>query len=156
MRGFIRAPQNFISGLALICLAVFAIWAVRKLSQGTFSSMGPAMMPRWVAVAVGICGVILIVQSFLDNGPPLEHWSARGPVFVCLGMLAFAVGMINVGFLLAAPVAMVICGFGSSEVRWKELVLLALALTAFCVALFGYALHQPMPILTLPGLTLEL
>jgi len=156
MRGFIRSPQNFISGLALIALAAFAIWAVRNLSQGTLTSIGPAMLPRWVAVGIGICGAILVIISFFEEGSPLEPWSIRGPLFVCLGMLAFALCIERIGFLVAAPLAMIICGFGSNEMRWKELLIFALALTAFCVGLFRYALNQPISVLMLPGLSIEL
>jgi hypothetical protein len=156
MRGLIRAPQNFISGLALIAIAAFAVWAVRNLSQGTLTSIGPAMLPRWVAVGVGICGVALVVASLLENGSPLEPWHVRGPLFVCMGMVAFAVCIDRVGFLVAAPLAMIICGFGSNEMRRKELLIFALALTAFCIGLFRYALNQPIPVLILPGLAIEI
>lgn len=156
MHGYIRAPRNLVSGLALIALAAFAIWAVRNLSQGTLTSIGPAMLPRWVAVGVGLCGVILVVISFFEKGAPLERWSVRGPLFVCLGMLAFALCIDRVGFLVAAPIAMIICGFGSNEVRRKELLIFALVLTVFCVGLFRYALNQPIPVLMLPGLSIEL
>jgi putative tricarboxylic transport membrane protein len=156
MRGLIRAPQNFISGLALIAIAAFAFWALRNLSQGTLTSIGPAMLPRWVAIGVGLCGVVLVIGSLLRKGTPLEPWHGRGPLFVCMGMVAFAVCIDRIGFLVAAPLAMIICGFGSNEVRWKELLILALALTAFCVGLFRYALNQPIPVLFLPGLSIEI
>jgi putative tricarboxylic transport membrane protein len=156
MRGFIRAPQNFVSGIALIALAAFAIWAVRNLSQGTLTSIGPAMLPRWVAVGIGLCGAILVIASLFEEGASLERWSVRGPVFVCLGMLTFAIGIGSFGFLVAAPLAMIICGFGSNDARWKELLIFALVLTAFCIGLFRYALNQPIPVLMLPGLSIEL
>jgi putative tricarboxylic transport membrane protein len=156
MRGLIRAPQNFVSGLALVALAAFAVWAVRNLSQGTLTSIGPAMLPRWIAVGIGLCGAILVITSFIEEGAPLERWSVRGPLFVCLGMLAFAIGIGSFGFLVAAPLAMFICGLGSNEVRWKELLIFALALTAFCIGLFRYALNQPIPVLMVPGLSIEL
>ena len=156
MRGLIRAPQNFFSGLALIAFATFAIWAVRGLSQGTPIAMGPAMFPRWVAVGVGMCGLALVVSSFFRHGEPLESFSVRGPLFVCLGMLVFALGLLSFGFVIAAPLAMFICGMGSNEVRWRELIIFALLLTAFCIGLFRYALSQPIPVLILPGLAIEI
>ena len=156
MRGLIRAPQNFFSGLGLIAFGVFAIWAVRNLSQGTLTSMGPAMLPRWVAVGIILCGVALVIASFLQEGEPLERFSVRGPLFVCLGMLVFALGIRSFGFLVAAPLAMIVCGIGSSELRWRELVVFALIMTAFCIGLFRYALNQPIPVLVLPGLAIEI
>jgi hypothetical protein len=156
MRGLIRAPQNFYSGLALIALAAFALWAVRNLSQGTLTSMGPAMLPRLVAVGIGLCGLALVITSCFREGEPLQRFSVRGPVFVCLGMVIFAFGIRSFGFLIAAPMAMFVCGIGSQEVRWKELVIFTLAMTAFCIGLFRYALNQPIPVLMLPGLAIEI
>jgi hypothetical protein len=156
MRGFIRAPQNFYSGLALIALAAFAVWAVRRLPQGTLTSMGPAMLPRWVAVGIGLCGLALVIGSLLRPGEALQRFSVRGPLFVCLGILVFAFGIRSFGFLIAAPVAMIVCGLGSSDLRWKELLVFALVMTAFCIGLFRYALNQPIPVLMLPGLSIEI
>jgi hypothetical protein len=44
-----------------------------------------------------------------------------------------------------------VSGAASEETRPKELVVFAIAITAFCIALFRYALHLPIPILILPG-----
>jgi hypothetical protein len=156
MRGLIRAPQNFFSGLGLIAVAAFAMWAVRNLPQGTLTSMGPAMLPRWVAVGIGLCGLALVGTSLVRPGAPLERFSMRGPLFVCLAMLVFALGIRSFGFLVAAPIAMVVCGIGSSELRWRELVVFAVLMTAFCIGLFVYALNQPIPVLLLPGLEIEI
>jgi hypothetical protein len=156
MRGLIRAPRNFFSGIGLIAFGAFALWAVRNLSQGTLTSMGPAMLPRWVAVGVILCGLGLVAASFFREGEPLERYSLRGPLFVCLGMLVFAFGIRSFGFLIAAPIAMIVCGIGSSELRWRELVIFAVAMTAFCIGLFVYALNQPIPVLMLPGLAIEI
>jgi hypothetical protein len=68
----------------------------------------------------------------------------------------FALGLVSFGFLIAAPVAMLVCGIGSPAVRWKELVIFAVLMTAFCLGLFRYALDQPIPVLTLPGFAIEI
>src|SRR3712207_5984842 len=70
--GFIRVPQNFAAGLALIAIAAFAIWATSDLPQGTLRAMGPAMLPRWLAIGVGLCGLALAVYSLFSNGEPLR------------------------------------------------------------------------------------
>src|SRR5918998_4133105 len=70
--GPIRAPQNFFAGLALIAIAAFAIWATSDLSQGTLRAMGPAMLPRWLAIGVGSCGLALAAFAFFSDGDPLR------------------------------------------------------------------------------------
>ena len=49
-RGPVRAPQSLAGGLLLVALAVLALWLTRDLDQGTLNAMGPAMLPRWLAI----------------------------------------------------------------------------------------------------------
>jgi len=151
----LRAPRHLVAGLALIALAAFALWAVSGLSSGTLRSMGPAMLPRAVAVAIGGCGLIFVVLGFTQKGEPLAPWDLRGPLIVAAGMAVFALTIRTLGFAIAAPLAMLIIGRGTTEVRPKELVIFAAAMTTFCLLLFRYLLDQPIPVLILPGTTIE-
>ena len=154
--GPIRAPQNFFAGLALMAIAAFAIWATSDLSQGTLRAMGPAMLPRWLAIGVGLSGLALLVAAFLKDGDRLERWSLRGPVFVIGAILAFAltirgyaVGPLvipGLGLLVSGPLAIILGGFATPEARLRDLVILALSLTPFCMVLFGDLLNLPIPV----------
>ena len=155
-RGLIRGPQNFVSGVFLIAIGLFAIWLVRDLPQGTLRAMGPAMLPRWLAIGVGLCGAALTVIGLLRDGDGLEKWNFRGPIFVGLGIVAFAFTIRLFGLVVAGPLALIIAGFGSDETRPKELVVFAVVMTAFCIGLFRYALNQPMPILIVPGTSIHI
>lgn len=155
-RGPIRGPQNLAGGLALMALAAFALWPTSDLSQGTLRSMGPAMLPRWLAIGVGLCGLALVVTAFLKPGDPLERWSLRGPALVMLAVIAFAITIRpfavgsfqtpGLGLVVAGPLAILIGGHASDEVRLRDLVILALTLTPFCMVLFGDLLNLPIPI----------
>lgn len=154
-RGPVRAPQSLAGGLVLVALAILALWLTRNLDQGTLNAMGPAMLPRWLAIGVGLFGLALMAFAFAKSGEALERWSLRGPFFVVLGILAFAVtirpfswgplAVPGLGLLVAGPLAILISGFATPDVRLKELVILALSLTAFCMLLFGDLLNLPIP-----------
>ena len=215
--GPIRAPQNFFAGLALIGIAAFAIWATSDLSQGTLRAMGPAMLPRWLAIGVGACGLALAILSLFSAGDPLrlsdyaavvtfalvlgiaailarvvnsvfyggtqgpnaffytvivlfygtiflmfvttlrssgwlETRGLRGPFFIVAGILSFAITIRLFGLVIAGPLAMIIGGYATPEVREKEIIIFAAIMTAFCVGLFRYVLNLPIPILILPGI----
>ena len=89
-RGPVRAPQSLAGGILLIALAALALWLTRDLDQGTLNAMGPAMLPRWLAIGVGLSGLALLAFAFIKEGDALERWSLRGPVFVIGAILAFA------------------------------------------------------------------
>jgi hypothetical protein len=144
-------------GLLLIALAALALWLTQDLDQGTLNAMGPAMLPRWLAIGVGLSGLALLAAAFLKNGDLLERWSLRGPVFVIGAILAFAVtirpfsfggGLTTpgLGLLVAGPLAIILGGFATPEARLRDLVILALSLTPFCMVLFGDLLNLPIPV----------
>ncbi len=154
--GPLRAPQSLAGGLVLLALAALALWLTRDLDQGTLNAMGPAMLPRWLAIAVGLSGLALLVFAFIKEGEALERWNLRGPVFVIGGILAFALtirpfsfGALTtpgLGMLFAGPLAIIIGGYATPEARLRDLLILALSLTPFCMVLFGDLLNLPIPI----------
>jgi hypothetical protein len=154
--GPLRAPQNLAGGLLLLALAALALWLTRDLDQGTLNSMGPAMLPRWLAVAVGLSGLALLAFAFIKHGDALDRWSLRGPVFVIVGILAFAFTIRGISFgsltipglglIVAGPLAIVIAGHATPEARLRDLIILALSLTPFCMVLFGDLLNLPIPL----------
>jgi hypothetical protein len=153
--GLIKGPQAVVGGIALMALAAFALYLVSDLSQGTLRSMGPAMLPRWLAIGVGACGLMLAIAGFVSEGHQLESIAYRGPIMVVLGIVFFAITIRGelmglrvpqLGLLGAGPLAMFIGGFATPEVRWRDLLILSLALTAGCMILFGDLLNLPIPL----------
>ncbi|HEY6106331.1 MAG TPA: tripartite tricarboxylate transporter TctB family protein [Anaeromyxobacteraceae bacterium] len=151
-RGLVRAPQDLAAGLSLVALAALALWAGAGLDAGRLQAMGPGMMPRAVAVMVGLVGLLLIALAFLRAGEPLQRWAWRGPLFLTLGVVGFALTIRPVGLALAGPLVAMVGGAASPESRPRELLVFAVAITAFCVLLFRVLLRLPIPVLNLPGL----
>lgn len=152
----VRSPQNLVSGLILIAAAAFVVLMLGNLAQGTLRVIGPAMVPRWTAVAIGVGGAVLVVLSLIEEGDALARWHLRGPAFVLAAILLFAATIRQPGFLVSAPLAMIVAGFGSRDVRPRELIVFALVMTLVCALLFRVALNQPLPMLVLPALSLRL
>jgi putative tricarboxylic transport membrane protein len=148
----IKGQQDFAAGLLLVGLALAALWASSDLRLGTLRAMGPGMLPVSVAVMVGLAGVALVVASMTASGPALERWSWRGPAFVTLAILAFAMTVRTFGLAVAGPLCVVLSGFAGTDTRWKELAVFAVVMTALCIGLFRYLLNLPIPVLILPGL----
>jgi putative tricarboxylic transport membrane protein len=153
-RGRVRSPRDLLAGACLVALALFALLGGARLEGGTLRAMGPGMLPRAVAWAIGAGGLLLAILSFVRRGPPLGRWPIRGPVFITLAVVAFALTVRTVGLVLAGPLVVVVSGAAASDVRPRELVVFALVMTALCVGLFRYVLGLPIPILSIPGFTL--
>ena len=138
--------QDFVAGLIVIAVALFAFWQAANLPIGTLGGMGPGMLPKSLAVLFCLLGALLVLDSFLEMGLPLEPWSIRGPVLVALAIVAFGLTVRPLGLVVAGPVAIVIAGFASNEVRWVETIVVGLLMTVVCVGLFKFALGLPIPL----------
>src|SRR3954462_539521 len=138
--------QDFVGGLVIMAVALFAFWAGSDLPIGTFGGMGPGMLPKGLAVLLGLLGLLLVIDARLEGGLPLERWSIRAPLFVLGAVVAFGLAVRPLGLLVAGPLAVIISAFASDEVRWLETILFGLAMTVFCVGLFKLALGLPIPL----------
>ena len=142
-RGWNRSPREQ--------LAAFALQATAHLDAGTLRGLGPGMLPRTVAAVVGVIGLAIVARALVRRGPPLGRWPLRGPLFVSLAIVAFALTIRTVGLAVAGPLVVLVGGLASPESRPRELVVFALVMTAACVGLFRYALGLPIPVLVIPG-----
>jgi hypothetical protein len=148
----VRGPQDVFAGASLLALALFALWASAELDAGTLRAMGPGMLPRATAILLGVSGLALVGFGLFKPGEPAARPGWRGPLFVCLAVVGFALTIRTVGLVVAGPLVAIVSGGASPETRPRELVVFAVVITAFCVGLFRYALGLPIPILILPGI----
>jgi len=138
--------QDFVAGLVVIAVAVFAFWQAADLPIGTLGGMGPGMLPKSLAVLFGLLGALLVLDAFVETSVPLEPWSIRGPVLVALAIVAFGLTVRPLGLVVAGPVAIVIAAFASDEVRWVETAAVGVLMTVVCIGLFKFALGLPIPL----------
>lgn len=147
----VHAPQDLVAGASLVAVSLFALWAASPLDAGRLSTPGPGLLPRVLAVMLGGVGVWLVVLSLVRPGESLGRWPLRGPLFIALSVVAFAVTIRTPGLAVAGPAAILVSGAASRETRWRELAVFAVAVTLGCIAVFRTLLHLPIPIFVIPG-----
>ena len=153
----IRGPREFFGGLALVVVAAIALWASSSLPGQQGFAFGPGTAPRIFAGLLMAVGIIICLTGLLVKGPAIESFAVRGPAYVLLAILVFAATIRGIrvdvagiplqipafGMVFSTFVAFMVSLFGSSEFRWVESLLAAVAMTAFCVVLFVYLLQLP-------------
>lgn len=144
MPQWVRGPQDFVGGIALMAIAVFALWASSDLQGMHGFSFGAGTAPRMFAVLLLGLGAAVAVVGLLTDGAPLAHYSWRGPLFVSLSILSFAVAIRPLGLVVSAFASFIIAALGTPETRWKETIIVGICLTAGCSLLFPYALGLPL------------
>jgi putative tricarboxylic transport membrane protein len=138
--------QDFVGGMTVIAVAAFAFWQAADLPIGKLGGMGPGMLPKSLAVALGLLGAVLAAEGVLKAGSRLGQWSIRGPLFVLGAVVAFGLAVRPLGLIVAGPLAIMIGAIASDEVRWKETIVVGALVTAFCIGLFKFALGLPIPL----------
>jgi putative tricarboxylic transport membrane protein len=144
MPAWVRNPQDFVGGIALMALAAFALWASGDLQGMHGFSFGAGTAPRMFAVLLLGLGAAIALVGLLTEGPHLATYAWRGPLFVSLSILSFALTIRPLGLVISAMASFMIAALGTPETRWKETIIVGICLTAFCSFLFPYALGLPL------------
>ncbi len=146
MPAWIKGPQDFLGGLALMALALFALWATRELQGMHGFSFGAGTAPRMFAGLLLLLGFGVMLTGLLWEGPQVQQYHWRGPVFVSLAIVVFAVAIRPLGLVFSAFASFMVATLGTVETRWVEALIVCVCLTAFCCVLFPYGLGLPMPL----------
>lgn len=142
----IKSWQDFVGGCAIVAMAAAALGLGWKLPMGSLDGIGPGLMPRAVAVLLGGLGLLLVVSALMTPGEGVGGVAWRGLACLLAAIVVFAFAVRPLGLAVAAPVTLLISALASNETRWGETVMSSVALTAFCVGLFKYALNLPIPL----------
>jgi hypothetical protein len=145
-RALIRNPQDLVGGLALVAIALLAIWACRDLAGMRGNAFGPGTAPRLFAGILAAVGALIALRGVLTDGPGLRSYALRGPLFIISAILTFAASIRPLGLVVSSFASFLIAAAATPEVRWGEALLVGAALTAFCAVLFPYVLNLPMPL----------
>jgi putative tricarboxylic transport membrane protein len=146
-RGFIKGPQDFFGGLALVGIALFALWASSDLAGMRGFSFGPGTAPRMFGVLLAILGAGVAITGLISEGEPLQRYGVRGPLFVTAAIVFFSLAIRPCGLIISAFLAFIIASIGSDETKLKETIIVGALLTAGCALLFPYALGLPLELL---------
>ena len=146
MPKWIRGPQDFVGGVVLMALAVFALWASSDLQGMHGFSFGAGTAPRMFAGLLLLLGAAIALMGILTDGPHVSTYAWRGPLFVSLAIVSFAVTIRPLGLVVSAFASFMISALGTHETRWTEAVIVGICLTVGCAVLFPYVLGLPMPL----------
>ena len=139
----VQNPQDVYGGMALILIARIAFVASNDLPGMRGFAFGPGTAPRLFAFTLAILSLGVVVGGLLTAGPDVSGYKIRGVVFIIGAILAFAATIRPLGLIIASFSCMVICAAAAEDVKWRETLIVAVAVTTFCAILFPYGLNLP-------------
>ena len=114
--------------------------------MGSALRMGPAYFPVVLGGMLAVLGLLVLIDSFVEEGPDVPTFNFRPLLLILAGCLAFAYTLKPLGLVGAALLLVFIVAFGGHEFRWREVLILYVVLVVFSVAVFVKALSLPFPI----------
>src|SRR5881398_2090639 len=89
----VKGPQDFVGGIAMMAIALFALWASSDLQGMHGFSFGAGTAPRMFAVLLLGLGAAIALVGILVEGQHLATYHWRGPLFVSLAIVTFAISI---------------------------------------------------------------
>lgn len=144
-------------GLILALLAAAVLWSARNFPNVPGQKVGAGFLPMLVGAGLLLCGIALVIRSFgarrglatdaatdaaADAAPVDEH--IRAPLIVVGAVLLYILLADRIGFLLIAPVCLVLV-FRILLVNWQASILWAASGTLVVHFAFYKLLRVPLP-----------
>jgi putative tricarboxylic transport membrane protein len=142
----IKSHQNFWAGVLFLSVGAGQTWLALQYDVGTPSQMGPGFVPAVLGGILVMLGLIIASGSLLIRGPRVEPVYWRPLVCIVGALLVFALLIERAGMAPTTLLVVLIAGSAYRErISWAWLGVLAVGMAAIAVALFTYALKQPIP-----------
>jgi hypothetical protein len=142
----VKSPQDFGAAVLFLTIGIAGIYFGQDLTFGTAARMGPGYFPTLLSCIIVAIGAIVGLKSLAIEGPPIEPIKLRPIVFILVAVLAFGFLIEQIGLAITTTALAIFAAYARGNVNLKETVLLAVGLAVFAVAVFAYALGQPLPI----------
>ena len=143
----IRNNKDFWSGMMFIVTGGVAIIESRDYGFGVLRHMGPGFLPTVIGAILTLFGIYLSIRGLRSNEKMTGNWSLRALVIVPLAMVLFGLLMEYAGFIPALASTIILAAASVKEFKIVEVLLIALVLNIFAVAVFIWGLGLPFPLL---------
>jgi hypothetical protein len=158
----IKSEQDWWAGLMFIAFGLFFILfaygtpefidrmvgtrLIAGYQMGSSVRMGPAYFPVVLGGLLVFLGLLVVLDSIVEEGPDVAKFHFRPLIFIAISSLAFAYLLKPLGLVLASIALVFISAYGGHEFKWKEVAVMSVILVIFSVLVFVKGLVLPFPI----------
>ena len=139
--------RDFLAGLLFVVLGGLAVALARGYPIGSTMRMGPGYFPTVLGGILLLFGVYVLLRGVRSGDEVKGEWGYRPLALISLSIVMFGFLLDRVGMVPAIVATLFAAAAAGREFRFKEVLLLAVVLTAFSVAVFRYGLKLPYPLL---------
>ncbi|MFM1826658.1 MAG: hypothetical protein RLY67_39 [Pseudomonadota bacterium] len=141
--------RDLLASLMFVGFGLLFLIYAQDYNMGTTRRMGPAFFPTILAILqIGLglfIGILAFARSNTDD-EPIHATDWRGLGLIVGSVFLFAQLLPVAGFVIAAPLLILLGSLASPESSWRERILMALILTVGCILVFRIGLEMRFPI----------
>ena len=147
MKPDLRNNRDLIAGLLFLVLGGLAIILARDYPLGTTMRMGPGYFPTVLGGILLLFGAYVLARGIRSGEKVKGEWGWRPLAWITLSIVLFGYLLDRAGLVPATVVTLFVAAAAGREFRFKEVLVLAIVMTAFSVAVFSWGLKLPYPLL---------
>jgi hypothetical protein len=139
--------RDFIAGLLFIVLGALAVVLARDYPFGTTMRMGPGYFPTVLGGILFLFGLYVLARGVRSGEKVKGEWGWKPLALIALSIVLFGALLDRAGLVPATVATLFVAAAAGREFRLKEVLLLAVVMAAFSVAVFSWGLKLPYPLL---------
>lgn len=152
------ARVDVVGGAVMLLIAALIGYDALGLKLGQLNNFGPGAMPAVLALLLFAGGAAVFVHGLLQPADEAEVVSfvLRPPLIIAIAIVFFGLfirggpfwffSTPRLGLMIVGPLCVFIAGFATTEADPRELLVLALGLTACSLLVFADLLGVPIPV----------
>ena len=137
--------RKVMRGLALIAIALFFGLQASQLQLGTLARAGAGLFPMMVSVAVGLIGLVMLVQARFEAAEPMG-FDLKNIAIIMAALIGFVQIAQHLNVIAAIVYLVFVSGFAAADYSLARNLKISLALIAIAAA-FHYLLGLNLPLL---------
>jgi hypothetical protein len=143
----LRNARDVLAGCLFLIFGLAFLYVAQDYQLGSARRMGPAYFPVVLSLVLIAIGLATVARAFLVAGPPIRDVAGRALALVTAGVVLFGTLVQGAGLGIATVVLVLVSAAASRRFQPLSTIVLALALTAFCILVFVTGLGLPFPVL---------
>lgn len=146
MKSNLLDNKDFLAGLLFLTFGVLTIYFAREYPMGWVERMGPGYFPTALGSILCVFGLYIMVRGLWSGERVAGAWGWRPLALITLSIVVFGFSMEKLGLVPALILLFFIAAAAGREFRLKEVLLLAVLMSAFAAGVFVYGLKLPYPL----------
>jgi hypothetical protein len=139
----VHLHRDVIAGTLFILIGAFALVVARGYPVGSAMRMGPGYFPAVIGALLILLGAWIGLRAFRSRDWERIDWGWKPLAWISASMLLFGFLVPRLGLIPALAALFFVAALAGREFRFREVLVLTVAMSVFAGGVFVYGLKLP-------------